>query len=140
MINKNHSSRRNRRKRNIDSINVTPLVDVMLVLLVIFMVTSPMLVAGIKIDLPKASSKPLSGQDEPLSISIKKSGAIYINNSAIQKKDLITKLKAITKEKYDSRIFVRGDKKLDYGEIMQVIGILSASGFSKVSLVTEIDS
>ncbi len=112
----------------------------MLVLLIIFMVTSPMLVSGIKVDLPKAQSKPLSGKDEPLSISIKKSGNIYLNNVSINKKDLIKKLKAITKEKYDSRVFVRGDRQINYGKIIKVIGALNSAGFSKVSLVTEIDS
>jgi biopolymer transport protein TolR len=140
VINRNNSLRRNRRKRNIDNINITPLVDVMLVLLIIFMVTSPMLVSGIKVDLPKTQSKPLAGQDEPLSISIKKSGSIYLNNIAIKRKELVKKLKAITKEKYDSRVFVRGDRQINYGKIMQVIGILNSAGFSKVSLITEIDS
>jgi biopolymer transport protein TolR len=104
------------------------------------MVTSPMLVAGIKVDLPKTQSKPLSGQDEPLSISIQKSGNIYLNNISINRNELVKKLKAITKEKYDSRVFVRGDREINYGKIMQIIGILNSAGFSKVSLITEIDS
>lgn len=104
------------------------------------MVTSPMLVAGIQVDLPQTQSAPLSGQDEPLSISINRSGELYINNSQILRNDLIIKLKAITRENYDTRIFVRGDKNISYGKIMDVIGILSKAGYSKVSLVTEIDS
>lgn len=134
------TERKIRRKRTIDTINITPLVDVMLVLLIIFMVTSPMMVAGIKVDLPKTESAPISGQDEPLSISVSRSGIVFINNAQIDKKDLIPKLIAITKERYATRIFVRGDKSANYGNVVEVIGMLSKSGFSKVSLVTEIDS
>ncbi|MCH9754167.1 MAG: biopolymer transporter ExbD [Alphaproteobacteria bacterium] len=112
----------------------------MLVLLIIFMVTSPMLISGIKVDLPKTLSSPLSGKDEPLSISIKSSGEIYLNNTFIKRKDLVKKLKAITKESYNSRLFVRGDKKSNYGEIIKIISMLNNAGFSKVSLVTEIES
>lgn len=138
---KQHPLFRTRRKRHtIDSINITPLVDVMLVLLIIFMVTSPMLVSGIQVDLPKTKSAALSGQDEPLSISIKRSGQLYINNTTIQKKDLVKRLRAITKENYSSRLFVRGDKQVGYGEVIEIIALLNKSGFSKVSLVTETDS
>ena len=140
MLGHNQFLRRNKRNKTIDSINITPLVDVMLVLLIIFMVTSPMLVAGVQVELPKTQSAPLSGQDDPLSISINKAGHVFINNSFIQRGDLVSKLKAITKENYTARIFVRGDKSVDYGAVISVIGLLNKSGFSKVSLVTEIDS
>jgi biopolymer transport protein TolR len=99
-----------------------------------------MLVSGIQVDLPKTKSAALSGQDEPLSISIKRSGQLYINNTTIQKKDLVKRLRAITKENYSSRLFVRGDKQVGYGEVIEIIALLNKSGFSKVSLVTETDS
>jgi biopolymer transport protein TolR len=131
---------RNSKKRHalMNEINVTPLVDVMLVLLIIFMVTSPMLVSGINVDLPKTESTPVSGQDEPLTISIDKKGNTYIMETKIQKNDLTEKLKAITKEKLDTRIFVRGDKGVLYGDIMDVVSSINAAGFSKVALITQI--
>jgi len=99
-----------------------------------------MLVAGVQVDLPKTDSAPITGEDEPLSVSVNKSGMVFINNSSIDKKDLIPKLKAITNERYSTRIFVRGDTQANYGDVVQIIGLLNKSGFSKVSLVTEIDS
>ena len=118
-------------------INVTPLVDVMLVLLVIFMVTAPMLTAGVSVDLPQSAAKPLPGTDEPLSITISSNGKVYLQKNEIQVKDLQGKLQAIAGEKKDTRIFVRGDKNVDYGRVMQVVGEINAGGFNKVSLVTE---
>jgi len=135
----NQFLRKNRKKKAIDTINVTPLVDVMLVLLIIFMVTSPMIVAGIKVDLPKTQSSPLAGKDEPLSVTVTKTGALFLNDSQIPRENLVAKLKAITNENYNIRIFVRGDKNADYGSVIKIIGLLSKSGFSKVSLITEID-
>lgn len=133
------SSRASRRSRGqmMTEINVTPFVDVMLVLLVIFMVTAPMLTAGVNVDLPQASAKPLAGQDEPLSISINSSGKVFLQKTEIDGKELRAKLSAIAAEKKDTRIFVRGDKNVDYGKIMQVVGEINAAGLSKVSLVTE---
>ncbi len=118
-------------------INVTPMVDVMLVLLVIFMVTAPMLTAGVNVDLPKADAAPLPGQDEPLSVSVASGGKIFIQKTEVQLKDLSTKLNAIAGQKHDTRIFVRGDKTVDYGRVMQVVAQISGAGFPKVSLVTE---
>jgi biopolymer transport protein TolR len=126
-------------KRSVMSeINVTPMVDVMLVLLIIFMVTSPMLVAGVKVDLPDTSSSPISGQDEPLSVTMDKDGNLYIMESKIQKNELIEKLKAITLEKYDTRIFVRGDKNVTYGEIVGLVSSINSAGYTKVALITNI--
>lgn len=139
-IQENGSSRSSRTKRAVSDINVTPLVDVMLVLLIIFMVTSPMLVSGINVDLPKTSSSPISGKDEPLAITVDKSGDIYIHDHAIKEDELVDKLVAITQEKYDTRIFVRGDKAIDYGQVMRVVGLISTAGFKKISLVTEIEN
>lgn len=124
--------------RPITDINVTPLVDVMLVLLIIFMITSPLLVAGIKVDLPETSAAPISGKDEPLAITLDDKGQIYLQENKIALNELIPKLKAITGEKKDTRIFVRGDKKINYGKVMEVVGAINAAGFTKVGLITEI--
>ena len=118
-------------------INVTPFVDVMLVLLVIFMVTAPLMTAGVNVDLPKANARALPGNDEPLSLSIASNGKIYLQKTEIGIKDLQARLGAIAGQKRDTRIFVRGDKSVDYGRIMQVVGEVNAAGFNKVSLVTE---
>jgi biopolymer transport protein TolR len=133
-------SGRSRRKRGgvVSDINVTPLVDVMLVLLVIFMITSPMLVAGIQIDLPETSASPISGQDDPITVTIEPNGKISLGETYIPRSQLTAKLKAITKEKLGSRVFVRGDAKVSYGKIMEVIGEINAAGFTKVALITEI--
>lgn len=119
-------------------INITPLVDVMLVLLIIFMVTSPMLVSGINVDLPETKSSPVSGQDEPIVITLDKQGAIYIVETKIERKDLTAKLAAITKEKKDTRIFLRGDKNVAYGEIVNLVSEINAAGFTKVALISNI--
>ena len=138
-ISNNSSGRNGRRRMHIASeINITPLVDVMLVLLIIFMITSPMLVAGLNIDLPETSANPVSGQDEPLAIDVDSDGNIYLNENIISLTDLEPKLRLITKEKMDTRIFVRGDKNVDYGKVIQVIGSINEAGFNKVALVTGI--
>ncbi len=102
-----------RRNRLNAEINITPFVDVMLVLLVIFMVTAPMLVSGINIDLPKTEAKPIEGQDEPLTIDVDQRGVVFLQEKQIEHHDLVAKIKAITKEKTDTRIFIRGDKRTD---------------------------
>lgn len=122
----------------ISEINVTPLVDVMLVLLIVFMVTAPMMVAGIQVDLPETKASPVSHQEEPLTISINKKGEVYILDTMIDRKNLAAKLKAITKAKMDTRIFVKGDKNVSYGEIVDVVSEINAAGFGKVALVTQI--
>ena len=128
-----------RRPHLVSEINVTPLVDVMLVLLVIFMVTSPMLVAGVNIDLPSTSSAPATGQDEPLSVTVDRQGQLYIQESPTTLAELTPKLRAISKENFETRIFVRGDKSVDYGKIIQVMAAINHAGFMRVALVTEID-
>lgn len=131
-------SRRGRNKREpMTEINVTPFVDVMLVLLVIFMVTAPMMTAGVNVDLPKAAAKAIAGQDEPLNVAVTAGGAIYIQKNEVELKELAAKLKAIAGENKEIRIFVRGDKNVDYGRIMQAVGEINAAGFTKVSLVTD---
>lgn len=133
------SSNRSRRHggRSISEINVTPMVDVMLVLLIIFMVTAPMLTAGVNVDLPDAAAAPLPGTDEPLTISVGGDGRIYLQETPMELRQLVTKLKAITKAKMDTRIFVRGDRRVDYGRVMQIMGAMNEAGFSKVALITE---
>ncbi len=138
--NSSHSRSATRSKRIISDINVTPLVDVMLVLLIVFMVTSPMLVSGINVDLPKTSANPFTGKDEPLTITVDKEGTIYLHDHKIKESELVDKLVAITEEKYDTRIFVRGDKAIDYGQVMKIVGLISTAGFKKISLVTELQS
>ncbi len=128
---------RNRRFRTMSDINVTPMVDVMLVLLIIFMVTAPLLTTGVRVNLPKTSAAAIKGDDEPISITIDSQGGIWIQNTAITLDDLVPKLRAITAQKPDTRIFIRGDKTIPYGKVMQVMGALSAAGFSKVALVTQ---
>jgi len=122
-------------------INVTPMVDVMLVLLIIFMVSAPLLTVGVPLDLPQTAAKSLDQDKEPLTLSVQVSGKIFLNNTEISPDDLVAKLKAITDARggTDERIYVRGDTKADYGTIMKVMGRLSAAGFKRVALVTEIE-
>lgn len=131
-------SKRHKRKL-MSEINITPFVDVMLVLLVVFMVTAPMMISGINVNLPQTTAAPISGNDEPLTITVTDKGVLYIQDIAIENKDLIAKLIAITKEKKDTRIFVRGDKEATYGTIMSVIGSINQAGYSHISLITQIE-
>ncbi len=129
-----------RGKRQLMSeINITPFVDVMLVLLVVFMVTAPMMISGINVNLPQSSAAPLSGSDEPLTITVTDKGIVYIQDIEIASSDLIPKLIAITKEKKDSRILVRGDKDVNYGTIMSVVGSINEAGYSHISLITQME-
>jgi len=125
------------RKQRFTEINVTPMVDVMLVLLIIFMVAAPMLTSGVQVDLPEAKSQPLQGQDEPLTVSIKKDGKIFVQDTEVTLEELGAKLKAIVGEKHDTRIFVRGDGAVDYGRIMSAVGEINAAGLTKVALLTD---
>lgn len=133
----NHKTRGKSSRRMMSEINVTPFVDVMLVLLIVFMVTAPLLTAGVQVDLPKEDAPPLPGQDEPLSISIDKKGVIYIQEKKIELDELMGKLEAITKRKKDTRIFLNGDKDIDYGRVMNVMAAINNAGYTKVGLVTE---
>src|SRR5690242_892209 len=129
--------RRGRDLRAFSEINVTPMVDVMLVLLVIFMVTAPMMTAGVTVDLPQSNANPVPGNDEPLAVSVTADGKVYIQKTPVALKDLRAKLSAVAGNKKDTRIFVRGDRAVDYGHIMMVVGEINAAGFTKVALVTE---
>jgi biopolymer transport protein TolR len=135
-VSRSRSARRS--PRLVSEINVTPFVDVMLVLLVIFMVTAPLLTAGVDVDLPKTQAAQATGQDEPLVVSMNAQKKLFLQETELDRDALIARLKAITANKPEQRIFVRGDKGLPYGDIMEVMGALSVAGFSKVSLVAEI--
>jgi len=130
-----------RRKPVMAEINVTPMVDVMLVLLIIFMVSAPLLTVGVPLDLPQTQAKSLDQDKNPLTLSVNLKGEVFLNDTAIGLDDLVPKLKAITDARsgMDERIFVRGDKHVDYGTVMRVMGRLSAAGFRRVALVTEVD-
>lgn len=120
-----------------NEINVTPFVDVMLVLLIIFMVAAPMMTTGVTINLPKTQASPVPGNDEPVSVSIKRDGTVYIQNTAVKVETLGAKLQAIAGEKKETRIFVRGDTQIDYGEVMRVISAINGAGYTKVALITD---
>jgi biopolymer transport protein TolR len=128
-----------RRRRPMAEINVTPFVDVMLVLLIVFMVTAPLLTVGVTVDLPETASSPLPGQDEPLTVSVSRDGAVFLQDSAIDLPDLGPRLLAITERRPDARIFVRGDRVIDYGRVMEVVGAIHGAGFTRVALVTEFE-
>jgi biopolymer transport protein TolR len=131
--------KKHRKRRLMNEINVTPMVDVMLVLLIIFMITAPMLIAGIEVDLPKTESAPISGQFQPLVITIDKDQQIYIIETKIDPKELITKLESITKEKKDTRVFVKGDRSVPYGVIVETMSKIHNAGFTKVALISDIE-
>ncbi len=117
-------------------INVTPFVDVMLVLLIVFMVTAPLLTVGVPIQLPETRAKPLQGDKEPLAVSINGEGKIFIQDTEIQLDTLVPKLLAISNNGYNERIYVRGDENVDYGVVAQVMGTISRAGFKRIGLVT----
>ncbi len=118
-------------------INVTPFVDVMLVLLIVFMVTAPLLTTGVAVDLPRAESSPLPGQDEPLSVSVDAAGKVFLQDSEIGLDQLPARLIAVTERNKEARIFVRGDKGVDYGAVMGVVSAINRAGFTKVALLTD---
>jgi len=135
-------SRRSRRRGGgavMAEINVTPMVDVMLVLLIIFMVAAPMLTVGVPLDLPQTQAQAVSQDHQPLVISINTQGQVFIQDTEIPIEELVPKLQAIAKAGYDERIFVRGDKSVDYGTVMKVMGRLSGAGFKRVALVSEVE-
>jgi biopolymer transport protein TolR len=118
-------------------INVTPLVDVMLVLLIIFMVTAPLMTSGVSVDLPKTNAQQINSDSQPLTVSINAQGDIFLQDQQVDLPDLVTKLQAIAQNNPERRIFVRGDKDLAYGRIMQVMGTINQGGFTKVALLAE---
>jgi biopolymer transport protein TolR len=133
--------RRSRRKPVMAEINVTPMVDVMLVLLIIFMVSAPLLTVGVPLDLPQTQAKSLEQDKTPLQLSVDTRGKVFINDTEVAMADLIPKLKAITEARggMDERIYMRADKKADYGTVAKVMGQLSGAGFKRLALVTEVE-
>tara|TARA_B100000989_G_scaffold201901_1_gene152769 strand:+ start:375 stop:791 length:417 start_codon:yes stop_codon:yes gene_type:complete len=118
-------------------INVTPFVDVMLVLLIIFMVTAPLLTVGVQVDLPETSADTLPEESEPLTLTINSKGEVFIQETKIEFENLIKKILAVSNNRTDTRIYVRGDKTINYGRVLEVMGKLSGSGFTKVALISE---
>jgi len=135
---KSGRGRRGARRRPMAEINVTPFVDVMLVLLIVFMVTAPLLTVGVPVDLPKTHAQALGQDREPLSVTIRRDGRIYLQNTPVAEEELVPKLTAISGNGYDQRIFVRGDKSVDYGRVMEIMAMISAAGFTHIGLVTDV--
>jgi biopolymer transport protein TolR len=136
-----HTSSRGRgrmRRHAMSEINVTPFVDVMLVLLIVFMVTAPLLTVGVPVDLPKTKAPALGQDREPLSITVRRDGTIFLQKEQVPQAALVDKLKAIAANGYDQRIFVRGDDRANYGKVMEVMGLLATSGFTRIGLVTDV--
>jgi biopolymer transport protein TolR len=125
------------RYKPMSEINVTPMVDVMLVLLVIFMVAAPLLTVGVPVDLPQTKAPAITEQKEPLVITVNSEGKLFLQNAAIEDEELVPRLQAITKNNPEADIYVRGDRAINYGRVMEVMGMVSAAGFTKVSLITE---
>ncbi len=128
--------RRSKRHMPMSEINVTPFVDVMLVLLIIFMVAAPLLTVGVPIDLPETQAKALNSETQPITISVNSDGQVYIQETEIPIDEVVPKLTAISKNGYEERIYVRGDRDADYGTVMQIMARISSAGFKKIGLVT----
>ncbi len=126
-----------RRTRPMSEINVTPMVDVMLVLLVIFMVTAPLLTVGVEVELPKAGVPEIKGEDEPLAVTVDRDGRIFVQDTVIEIETLVARLEAVAESNRGVRIFVRGDAGINYGRIMEVMSAIHAGGFTKVALITQ---
>jgi biopolymer transport protein TolR len=135
----NGSRHRRRSARPMAEINVTPMVDVMLVLLIIFMVTAPLLTVGVPIELPKSEAQQLEGDKEPLTITVDPDGKIFLQDAEMQLDEIVPKLTAISKSGYEERIFVRGDRRVNYGVVMRVMGTISAAGFRRIALVSDLE-
>ena len=131
--------RRSRRGGPINEINMTPFIDVMLVLLIIFMVAAPLLTAGVPLDLPQTRAAPLNVDTKPVTLSIRASGQVFLGETELTDEEIVGQLASTAKQGFDERIFVRGDKKVDYGRVAQVMSIVTAAGYKRVALVTEPD-
>jgi biopolymer transport protein TolR len=130
--------RRRGRSRPMSEINVTPFVDVMLVLLIVFMVTAPLLTVGVPVDLPKTRAQALGQDREPLAVTLRRDGTLYLQNTPIDQDELVPKLTAISGNGYDQRIFVRADQSVPYGRVAQVMALISSAGFTRIGLVTDV--
>ena len=132
-----HGRMASSRYRPMSDINVTPLVDVMLVLLVVFMVTAPLLTVGVPVELPQTQAPPINEPKEPLVITVDRNGGIFISETSVPVDSLVPKLQAITGSNPDAVLYVRGDKEINYGRVLEVMSLVTAAGFHKVSLVAE---
>ena len=130
-------SRARKRYNQISEINVTPFVDVMLVLLIVFMVTAPLLTVGIPVDLPKVKASALTDQKDPIEITVKLNGIVYLGETEVEIDNLIIRLNAITNLNTEARIYVRGDRVVSYGRVMEIMSKINSAGYLKVALVTE---
>ena len=128
---------RGRRLRPMSDINVTPFVDVMLVLLIVFMVTAPLLTVGVPVDLPETRALALGQDPEPLAVTIDSGGQIYLQDTLVEIEELVPRLEAIAQNGYDQRVFVRGDRAVAYGAVAEVMGLLSSAGFTRIGLVNQ---
>ena len=133
----NLNKRKKQRYTQMSEINVTPFVDVMLVLLIVFMVTAPLLTVGIKVDLPKVEATALTDIKDPIEITVNLEGNIYIGESKVEVENLIPRLNAITEQNTEARIYVRGDRVVAYGRIMEIMAIINSAGYVKVALITQ---
>ena len=136
--NQNFNFKKIRKNKSFTQINVTPFVDVMLVLLIVFMITAPLLTVGVSVDLPKTKASQLNQKGDPLVLSIKSNGEIFIQDRSITKEKLIPQLKALAKNNMKTRIFVKGDKKANYGYVLDVIARVKTAGFEKAALVAKL--
>ena len=131
--------RRGRRSAAINEINMTPFIDVMLVLLIIFMVAAPLMTVGVPLDLPQTKAAALNVDQKPITLSIRQTGQVFLAENEIKDDEIVARLGDAAKGGTDERVFVRGDKKVDYGRVAQVMAIVTAGGFKRVALVTEPD-
>ncbi|HZW47951.1 MAG TPA: biopolymer transporter ExbD [Microvirga sp.] len=134
-----HRRRRAKRRGVINEINMTPFIDVMLVLLIIFMVAAPMMTAGVPLDLPQTKAAPLNVDAKPVTLSIKATGQVFLGETELADDAIVGKLAEVSKAGFDERIFVRGDKKVDYGRVAQVMSIVTTAGYKRVALVTAME-
>ena len=132
--------RRGARRAPVSEINVTPFVDVMLVLLIIFMVAAPLLTVGVPIDLPETRAKAMNSETQPITISVDEAGRVFLSETEIPVEEVVAKLEAISKTGFDERIYVRGDRTADYGTVMQVMGRINEAGYRNIGLVTSQDA
>jgi len=130
--------RRRASYRPLSEINVTPFVDVMLVLLIVFMITAPLLTVGVPVDLPKTKAKSIAESEEPLVITVNAEGAVFIQDTEVPIENLVPRLRAITENKADTRIYLRGDKDINYGRVMEIMGTVNVAGFTRVALIAEL--
>ncbi len=138
LIRNGGGGRRRGNYQPLSEINVTPFVDVMLVLLIVFMITAPLLTVGVPIELPKTKAKSIAESEEPLVITVNAEGVVFIQDTEVEIENLVPRLKAITENKADTRIYLRGDRSVDYGRVMEVMGTINLAGFTRVAMITEL--